>query len=624
MDRAQIDGWCERGILGVVLAILTWGTLATGAVRPQDFAVLQGLTVVGMALWVLRFWINRNHRMQWVPVCWVVVVFVLYAIIRYLLADVEYVARQELMRILVYAWLFFIVLNNLHKQETTQILVGFLLVLGMIVALYAIYQFITNSSHVWHFPKPEQYKGRGSGTFICPNHLAGFLEMLLPIALASVLASRSTAVKRVFHTYIALILLGGIGVSVSRGGWIATVLALLALFGFLARYRNYRKIALVSLAVIIIAGGVFVAKARRPQERFRLMLTPGQLESAHVRPNLWVPATRMWLDHFWFGVGPAHFDVRFPAYRPVTVQTRPHWVHNDYLNVLTDWGIVGGLLAGGVLTALALGVSKTWRYVNRAQNDLVTKRSDRAAHVLGLSVGLLALLVHSVVDFNLHIPANAILAVILTASLSSHLRFATDRYWLSPRLPGRVIVTIAGLLAIAVLGSQASRRFQEGRQLSAAERTEASREQYDHLLAAHKIEPNNAETVAKIGEVNRLISWVGGDRWEEFANEAIKWFQHGIELNPYETYNHLRYGMCLDWLGDHDQAEIAFDEAVKRDPNSYYVALLRGWHELQQSDYPESERWLTRSLELKNYANFLAERYLAIVKSRQSTASADP
>ncbi len=184
MIRERLDNWCERGIFVLVLAVLVFGPLATGAVRPPEFLVIQGLTVAAVLLWVLRFWLSPNPRLLWPPVCWAVVAFVLYALIRYHQADIEYVARQELIRILVYALLFFIVLNNLARQDFTQVLSCVVVFLGMAISMYAIYQFATDSQYVWHFIKPAGYHKRGSGTYICPNHLAGFLEMLVPLGLA--------------------------------------------------------------------------------------------------------------------------------------------------------------------------------------------------------------------------------------------------------------------------------------------------------------------------------------------------------------------------------------------------------------------------------------------------------
>ena len=166
MNRERLDGWCERGIVGLVLAILVYSPLATGAVRPQDFAIVEWLTVGILLGWLCRFWINPKHRLLWPPVCWAVVLFMLYAVVRYRTADIEYVARQEMIKVLVYGFIFLAVLHNLHKQETTQVVGTVVIVLGILISLYALYQFLGDSERVWHFVRPEIYRQRGSGTFI--------------------------------------------------------------------------------------------------------------------------------------------------------------------------------------------------------------------------------------------------------------------------------------------------------------------------------------------------------------------------------------------------------------------------------------------------------------------------
>src|SRR5258706_516032 len=122
MDREKLDGWCERALLGLVLAIMVFGPLATGAVRPLEFLILHGLTVGVLIIWGARLWVNQRLKLLWPPICWVVLVFVGYAIARYQLSDIEYVARQELVRILIYAFLFFAILNNLYGRESAQII----------------------------------------------------------------------------------------------------------------------------------------------------------------------------------------------------------------------------------------------------------------------------------------------------------------------------------------------------------------------------------------------------------------------------------------------------------------------------------------------------------------------
>src|SRR5262245_55083294 len=237
MNREAVDQWCERAILVLTLAILITGPLAFGG-RPQipansfldpilvdPFALAQWLTIPVMLSWLTRLWANVRPQLLWPPICWAVLAFVGYAVGRYLTADIEYVARQELIRIIVYAGLFFAVLNNLHRQESTQIIAYALIFLGMVISFYAIYQFITGSNRVWHVFKP--YPHRGTGTYISPNHLGGFLEMILPLGFAYTLLGRSKPLIKVLLGYSSLVILIGIGVTLSRGSWISTGIALL-------------------------------------------------------------------------------------------------------------------------------------------------------------------------------------------------------------------------------------------------------------------------------------------------------------------------------------------------------------------------------------------------------------
>lgn len=616
MDRGRIDRWLERGILGLVLAVVVFAPLAMAAARLQDFAVVQALVAVATVLWALRFWVRPSHRIQWPPVCWPVAGFALYAVARYLTADVEYVARQELLRVLVCVWLFFVVLNNLHRQKNTELLVKALLVVGTLLSIYAIYQFLAKSNYVLGLRRPEQYDGRGSGTYICPNHLAGLLEMLIPVALAMLLLGKDKLLQRVFTGYAALVLLAGMAVTVSRGGYLACGLSLVLLAVFLVRFRNYRILALVSLVALLVGGGVFLAKSPQSLRRFTHMFVPGQLQHVGFRWSLTKITTRMWLDHFWVGVGPGHFDVRFPGYRGEGLQQRPTYAHNDYLQVLTDWGFVGGVLVFGAVGLLGGGVPVTWRYVRRSSGGLVTKRSDRAAHVLGVSVGLIALAIHTAYDFNLHVPANALVATVLAASLASHRRFSTRRFWISPRLTGRLVLTLLTLASASYLLPQAARQWREGRAILRADTAPTVTEQLTALHEAVEIEPGNGESGARLGEFYRLESWEGGANWQVLAEEALKRFDRAIAANPFDTYPYLRAGMTLDWLGRHDEAARRFERAGELDPNNYYVVMMRGWHELQLENYEDAARWFRRSLEIKGWANFLANNYLALAKQR--------
>ncbi len=625
MNRESADKFCERGILALVLAILIFTPLAFGGITQPPagskldfllvapFNIVQWMTLGVIALWAARLWIMPRPKLLWPPACWLVVAFALYAIARYLTADIEYVARAEMIQVVIYAFLFLAIVNNLHRQESAQLITLTLVFLAMAIAFYAVYQFVTNSTRVWVLHTP--YPHRGTGTFVSPNNLSGFLEMILPLALAYTITSRLKALAKIFIGYAALTMLAGIVVSVSRGSWIATVAAMLLFFAVLMFHHTHRLPA-VALLVLIIVGGVYLV----PRDAI-FMARVKDLESSNGNiPNngrflIWHAALQLWHENPWWGIGPAHFGYRFGKYRPELIQQSPDRAHNDYLNTLTDFGIVGiALILAAVIVVFACAIW-TWRYVRGSPNTLGDYRSNKLALVLGASIGLVAILVHSFMDFNMHIPANALVAVTLMALLSSYLRFATERYWFTARIVPKTLLTLALACGLIYLGSQAARSAQESVWLMRADRSKADSDtQITALKNAFAVDPKNFETARSLGEAFRLKSWPFNDGYKVDAEEAMKWFQRAIALNPYDDSSYLRYGMCLDHLDEHAEAFAYFDRANRMDPNSYFNNAYMGWHYAQIGDYAAAREWFIRSHSLEWQNNPVADTYLKIAE----------
>jgi O-antigen ligase len=635
MDRDSLDKICGRGILALVLAILVFAPLAMGAVDVWAFLVVQGLTVGALLVWALRLWISRKPQLLWPPLCWAVLAFVFYAIARYLTADIEYVARQELIQVLVCAFLFFAIVNNLYRQEYSQIISYTMIFLAMGISACAVIQFFTHSNRVWNFISP--YAGRGTGTFISPNNLAGFLEMLLPLATAYVLAGRMKPVARILLGYAALVMVAGLAVTFSRGGWAAAAIGVLAVPVVLLGHRNHRIPALM-LLVVLLGGGAVAAKMFLSKTISYIQRVEGTFSQDQVRLDarsaMWRAAEQMWLDHFWLGVGPGLYDYRFRQYRPATLQERPDRVHNDYLNLLADWGAAGGIIVMAGMAAFAAGLWQVRYRVRRAENDFGGGTSNRSAFFLGASGGLLALAIHSFVDFNLHIPSNAILGVTLLALLTSNLRFATERFWLTLRIPLKIPLTLALAGGVFYLAAQDWRRGAEtywlaraqspslpvlGREALAGNAAAAGPEKpgrAELLEKAFAAEPENFQTAYDIGEAWRIQSFTGGPDYRSQAETAIQWYARGMKLDPFDGYDYLRTGMCDDWLDRHAEADKFYSTAEALDPNGYFTVANIGWHYFQTGDYAAAREWLERSLQLESRENDIARNYLDLAEKR--------
>jgi O-antigen ligase len=596
--QAQLDVFCERGILVVVVLILLWGPLAFGGIPAPAFLVIQGLTILALVLWGVRIWVQRPFRLLWPPICWAVFVFVLYALVRCRLVVLEYVARQELIQVIVYASLFFIIINNLHRRESATVIALCLIALGMVLSWDAVFQFATNHARVWGFARREQFIGRGGGTYINPDHLAGFLGMTIPLALSYTLMSRLSHTMKVLLAYCAVAMLAGIGVSLSRGGIIAAGATLVVFCLVLLFQRGYWLPALGILVGFLALGIAFGEEFESVQKRFEGSFKSGRLVDDRVM--YWSAATHIFKDHPMWGGGPGHFDSEFARYRPPAVQTRPVYVHNDYLNTLCEWGVTGMAIIAAVCGLLYYGALKTWPALGQADPEHGgSQTGDRAAFLMGACMGLLALLFHSVVDFNMHVPANAVIAVTLMALISAQWRFATERFWKNPRHLGKILLTATLAAAIAWLAAQGTRRGREAFWLRrAADETASVNDRVAGLEKACEAEPANYENSYNMGEYYRIASQQGNPGYEEQARQAMKWYAKSMASNPLDGYVPMRYGICLDWLGETNRAGAYFDLAEKLDPNNHQMAFFEARHCVELGDYPAAKRWFQHSLDL--------------------------
>jgi O-antigen ligase len=613
-NRRNLDWWCQRGILALVLAALVFAPLAFGAVYTWTFLVIQALAMGVALIWLVRLWGGYKPKLLWPPLAWAVLAFVLYAVVRYFTADIEYVARLELLRILLFAFLFLAVLSNLYSQDAAEIITYSLTAVAVMASSYAVAQFFRHSNHVWDLMSP--YPGRASGTYINPDHFAGFLELVLPLPLAFLLAGRVEMVTRVVLAYATLTIMGGLAVTFSRGGWVAAAAGVFILLGFLFCHRNHRLRAVVVLLLLLGGGGVFTARVLSHTVTYMRRVTkpddqgPAVLDT-ESRWQMWTAAVHMWRDHPWVGVGPGHFDHRFREYRPEGFQVRPEHAHDDFLELLADWGVAGGIIVFGGIGIFLVGLRRSWPHVRRQENDFGSGMSSRYAFFLGGVSGLFALAVHSLVDFNLHVTANALVGVVVLALVASNLRLASKRYWVRARPPLQWAMSSGLALLLVFLGTQIWRL---GGEMIWTDRAEVlpvySTEQATALQTALAYEPKNPLTAYNLGECFYHPSLDGGDNYAGLAQAALKSYEQCIRLDPHDANGWLRSGMCLDWLGQHAEAEKDYAEAEKRDPNGNFVVANIGWHFLQVGDYAAARQWFMRAGKLSKWNNDTAKSSL--------------
>lgn len=621
LDRDELDEWLEKGIAALILGIMVFAAVALGGVRNTEFSIITGLTLLTVVLWVVRFWVNPSHRFLLHPVIWPVLGFIGYAAWRHTQAPVEYASRQELMHLLVYGALFLAALHNLHRQGLTQWVVITLVALGTVLSFYALIQLATNSDKVLWFARPDNYVRRGGATFINPNHLASLLVAILPLAVAQLFMGRWSALVRVFFGYSTLAMLAGIAVTMSRGGWLALAVSLGFLLFWLLRRPQYRIPAIAAVAVVVLGGWFYFKTSDDAQRRIRNATAHGVRDSGQSRKYLIEPTWSMFTEHAVTGVGPGQYDAVFPAYRPPSIQLAPGWAHNEYLQLLAEYGVIGGVIVLAGLGCLGWGIFKTSKFAERGGSDLGFKASNRSAFFLGATIGLGGVLLHAMVEFNLHIPGIAIPFAVVAGVLASTLRFGTDNFWVTPAVWARALVTVLAIGLVAWLAPRSVRAFREAwllNEISAA--TQVDEALLAKLKKATEIEPANPRTFYELGENLRILSWRGLPGYQDQAREAIQWLKRAAELQPFDPYPSLRIALCHHWLGNKEEAQAAFDQARKLGPNDVTIANHYGWSLILRGEPAKAREVLVESLRWNDWDNRMARHYLemadALIKAR--------
>lgn len=252
-----------------------------------------------------------------------------------------------------------------------------------------------------------------------PNYYAGFLDLLTPLVLGLLLFRRQLRDRALLVLLLGVLFIS-VGLTYSRGGWVAVgCSSLILLFVWAFRERSVRRflgLALI-LSVLLLAGLSFVARSPRLEgslserlQDFIHVLDDGNVTGrlALFRASLPLIAAQPWL-----GVGPGNFDDTITQYRPAHITDgasatlHGYLTHalNDYLQIASETGILS-LLAWAGFWLLVLMPTTTQRHL--------VARGLR----YGLSAGIIALLIHGLVDSNLtFVPGNALLAYVAAGFL---------------------------------------------------------------------------------------------------------------------------------------------------------------------------------------------------------------
>ena len=268
------------------------------------------------------------------------------------------------------------------------------------------------------FPIPQLFRGapgwRASGFYVCPNHTAGYLESICAFAVAYCCWGRFSAVGRIVLGYVVVFCLVGIALSGSRGGYLSTafglsVLVIMSLW-FLKKLRSSRfgvmMIGALILGVLVIGGAAFgMSKNATIGNRMNEI----SYDAGSVRYDMWQAAVKQFKVSPMCGTGSGTYLYYGRQFRSPNVQRDPIHAHCDYLELLAEYGIVGCVLMVFFLgTHIYAAVRVAMAVLKDRLRATGRSFSNELAVLAGGLATIAALLAHSVVDFNFHLPANTL------------------------------------------------------------------------------------------------------------------------------------------------------------------------------------------------------------------------
>lgn len=338
--------------------------------------------------------------------------------------------KSGLLKFLAYMAVFFLVVNNLNSRRDVRFFLWTLAVSGFLFSLFALAQKFTWDGMIfWYFRPPPGMSVFGS--YLNKNHFAGYIEMIIPLTIGLGLSGLSSRVfpsvsiqdqnlsegriesnpGRLYVLLFMSVLMGvALFLSLSRGGMISFLVSMFMMV-FLLRKKgrdgSWSKPLYIAITLMLF----LIATIGHDQVggRIATLFHVDGLNREIVRPRLWMEALRVLSEFPAFGVGLAAFGSVFFLYQaPGTRGVVDLYAHNDYLQLLSETGLVGGVLIFSAALLFFFHILSRFRALR-----------DRRMipMVAGGIASCVAIAVHSFVDFNLYIPANALLLALILGLL---------------------------------------------------------------------------------------------------------------------------------------------------------------------------------------------------------------
>jgi putative inorganic carbon (HCO3(-)) transporter len=384
-----------------------------------------------------------------------------------------YMTLNSFLFVLTILLFYLLALYGIKRRKQVHEIIFGLLVLGTLISLYALLQLAAGQEYILWWEKAVSLKV-ATGTFIDRNHLAGFLSMLICLGIGYIWAvggegghhfrgrrswsirieewAKSIGVRRTILLLAVALMMATLLATASRGGALSLLAGIIFMVGLiLARFIKKRNAFILILMLSVACMYVSYVAIERVMERFQ-HFKPDFLERIAITRDTY----EMGKDFPHTGTGLGTFEFVFPMYQKTNIDTLLDYAHNDWMQLFAETGWVGVLIIGGGFIWLMGSSVAIWR-----------RRHDPFSVGIGLGGmgAVVSIAIHSLTEFNLHMPANdlvlALILALLYIALHSEIHRGEERFSYKKKLlnfpfwigiPTVIIATLgAGVMAKQVV-----------------------------------------------------------------------------------------------------------------------------------------------------------------------------
>jgi O-antigen ligase len=419
-ELSGTDSFVFYGVFGLLLL----GPLAFGGVEPWAIFSLEAGAGVLFIVWIAWRFFSNELSIAWSPLFPPILLFAALAALQIVTRRTAYRYATLSSGLLygAYGLLCFLTVQCLRKTSQVKLLAVSFSVYGMAVATFSLFQGLASNGKLYWLRTPSG----GSwiyGPYVNHNHYAGLMEMLVPIPLVFSLTSHARGGLRKVAVVASAVMATTIFLSGSRGGMVAFMCELIFLACVLIWQRSSvensfsSKLTLALFTVLFLSFLGWVGGHEAIDRLVNVESTRHEI-TAGLRLDIDRDLLRMFPHRPILGWGLGTFEYVYPQFRSFYTSYHIDEAHNDYLQLVIELG------AAGFITMLWF----LWLVFRIGSKKLSKWHTDmNGAVALAAMLGVTGILVHSLVDFNLQVPANAALFYVLCTIAAMEPRFGAFR-----------------------------------------------------------------------------------------------------------------------------------------------------------------------------------------------------